>query len=131
MLIGDGTEVYGTVENSVIGDGVRIGSGAVVKDSIVMDGARICEGAYLDHAIVAENAVIGERSQIGVGEDVPNRINPKVYSFGLAVIGEDAVVPPDVRIGKNTAVTGETNAQDYPGGALESGGILDKAGVVE
>jgi glucose-1-phosphate adenylyltransferase len=41
------------------------------------------------------------------------------------------VIPPGVRIGKNTAVTGVTNAEDYPGGVLESGEILDKAGEVQ
>ena len=129
-LIGDGTEVYGRVENSVIGDGVRIGEGAVIRDSIVMDGTVIGDGAVLDRAIVAENVTIGERSVIGTGENVPNRVKPSVYSFGLAVIGEDSTIPADVKIGRNTAVTGITSAQDYPGGELAGGEILDKAGVI-
>ena len=129
-LIGDGTEVYGRVENSVIGDGVRIGEGALVRDSIVMDGTVIKDGAVLDRAIVAENVTIGERSVIGTGENVPNRVKPSVYSFGLAVIGEDSTIPADVRIGRNTAVTGNTSAEDYPGGELAGGEILDKAGVI-
>ena len=37
-IIGEGTEIYGTVENSVIGSCVTIGEGAVVKDSIIMNG---------------------------------------------------------------------------------------------
>ena len=129
-LIGDGTEVYGRVENSVIGDGVRIGEGAIIRDSIVMDGTVIGDGAVLDRAIVAENVTIGERSVIGTGENVPNRVKPSVYSFGLAVIGEDSTIPADVKIGRNTAVTGITSAQDYPGGELAGGEILDKAGVI-
>ena len=35
-IIGDGAEIYGEVENSVIGPGVFIGKGAVVRDSIIM-----------------------------------------------------------------------------------------------
>ena len=130
-LIGDGTEVYGTVENSVIGDGVRIGEGAIVRDSIVMDGTVIGEGAVLDKAIVAENVTIGERTVVGTGEEVPNRVKPSVYAFGLAVIGEDSVIPADVRIGRNTAITGNTTIRDYPGAELAGGEILDKAGVIE
>ena len=129
-LIGDGTEIYGEVYNSVIGSGIVIEKGAVVRDSIIMQGSVIKEGAYLDRAIIAENACVGERTVIGVGEDIPNRVKPGVYSFGLAVIGEDTVIPPDVRIGKNTAVTGLTKPEDYPNGELGSGETLDKAGVV-
>ena len=40
-IIGEGTEIYGTVENSVIGSCVTIGEGAVVKDSIIMNGVTI------------------------------------------------------------------------------------------
>ena len=129
-LIGDGTEVYGEVTNSVVGSGVTIEEGAVVRDSIVMQGAVIRKGALLDRAIVAENAVIGERSVVGCGDAVENRVKPKIYSFALAVVAEDTVIPPDVKIGRNTAVTGNTVPEDYPGGVLASGEVLDKAGVV-
>ena len=44
-IIGEGTEVYGEVRNSVIGAGVLIGAGAVVRDSIIMRGAVIGDGA--------------------------------------------------------------------------------------
>ena len=129
-LIGDGTEVFGEVVNSIIGDDVVIGPGAVVRDSIIMDGTRVGAGAVLERTIAAENVTIGERAVIGTGEDIPNRVKPSVYSFGLAVIGENTVIPPDVRIGKNTAITGDTKPDDYPDGSLASGETLDKAGVV-
>ena len=129
-LIGDGTEVYGEVTNSIIGNGVTIGSGAVVRDSIIMQGAEIRAGAVVDRAIVAENAVIGENSVVGFGEDVPNKVKPSVYAFGLAVIGENTTVPAGVKIGRNTAVTGNTVPEDYPDGILAGGETLDKAGVV-
>ncbi len=129
-LISDGTEVYGEVSNSIIGPGVTIGKGAVVRDSIIMQGTVIGEDAVLDRAIVAENVVIGPRAVLGVGEEVPNKLKPKVYSFGLAVVGENTEIPADVKIGKNTAVTGKTVPEDYPNGVLESGETLDKAGVV-
>ena len=35
-LIGDGTEMYGEVHNSIIGCGVVIEKGAIVRDSIIM-----------------------------------------------------------------------------------------------
>ena len=129
-LIGDGTEIFGRVENSIIGDGVMIGKGATVRDSIVMDCTVIGDGSQLDRAIVAENVTIGRGCRIGFGEDIPNKANPKVYSYGLAVIGENSVIPDEVRIGRNTALSGKTVPGDYPDGVLESGETLDKAGVM-
>lgn len=129
-LIGDGTEIYGKVYKSVISPGVIIEPGALVRDSIIMQNAVIKAGALIDKAIIAENAIVGERAQVGVGVELPNKVKPSVYSFGLAVVGEDAVIPADVSIGRNTAVTGVTVKEDYPNGALGSGEILDKAGDV-
>ena len=130
-LVGDGSEIYGSVYSSIIGCGVVIEEGAVVRDSIIMQNAVIKKGAVINKAIIAEQAVIGENAELGVGEEIPNRIKPAVYSFGLAVIGENAVVPANVKIGKNTAVTGVTVPEDYPDGVLQSGEILDKAGDVQ
>ena len=130
-LVGDGTEIYGEVYSSIIGCGVVIEEGAVVRDSIIMQNTVIKAGAVINKSIVAENAVIGERAQLGIGEEVPNKVKPAVYAFGLAVIGENAVIPPDVQIGKNTAVTGVTVPEDYPDGILASGETLDKAGDVQ
>lgn len=127
-IIGDGTEIYGEVSNSVIGAGVTIGKGSVVRDSIIMKGATIGDGVVMDRGIVAENASIGDNVVLGIGEDIPNKEKPKVYSFGLVTIGENTKIPANVKIGKNTAISGETTAEDYPDGVLESGETLIKAG---
>ena len=127
-IIGEGTEVYGEVRNSVIGAGVLIGSGAVVRDSIIMRGAVIGDGAVIDKAIVAEDVRVGSRAQIGVGEYAPNTYDPKVYQSDLATIGERSVIPDGVKIGRNTAVSGETVFEDYPDGELKSGQSIMKAG---
>ena len=129
-IIGEGTEVYGDVINSVVGAGVTIGKGAVVKDSIVMQGASIGEGAKIEKSIVAENVVIGAGVETGVGEYAPSTYDPKVYQFDLVTIGENSVIPDGVRIGKNTAIAGETTADDYPDGLLASGNYIIKAGGV-
>ena len=130
-IIGEGTEVYGEVHNCVIGAGVSIGKGAVVRDSIIMKGTKIGEGAVVDKAIIAENCEIGDRVKLGVGEEAPNTYNEKVYAFGLVTIGEGSVVPSDVSVGKNTAISGVTMKEDYPDGALLSGGVRIKAGDAE
>ena len=65
---------------------------------------------------------------MGVGADIPNKARPDIYSFGLVTIGENSVIPPNVQIGKNTAISGVTVAEDYENGILGSGETLIKAG---
>ena len=127
-IIGEGTEIYGTVENSVIGSCVTIGEGAVVKDSIIMNGVTIEAGAYVEKGIIAENVKVGANAKLGVGEEAVNEMKPNIYAFGLVTIGENSVIPEGVTIGKNTAIFGDTDLSDYPDGALPSGGSIIKAG---
>ena len=127
-IIGAGTEVYGEVHGSVIGAGVVIGKGSVVRDSIIMKGTVIGDNVTIDKSIVAENSRIGDNCQLGVGEEAPNKLNAEIYSYGLVTIGEDSVIPAGVKIGKNTAISGVTLPEDYPDGILNSGEYIIKAG---
>ena len=127
-IIGNGTEIYGEVHNSVIGSGVTIEKGTVVRDSIIMKQAHVKEGCVIDKSIVAEKAIIGKNVVLGIGPDVPNKVKPNIYSFGLVTIGENSVIPDGVQIGKNTAISGVTESRDYPNGVLESGETLIKVG---
>lgn len=129
-IIGEGSEIYGEVINSVVGAGVVIGKGAVVRDSILMQGCVIGEGAKIDKAILAEEVRIGDYAELGMGEYAPSTYNPKVYQFDLVTIGEHSVIPDHVKIGKNTAVSGVTTAEDYPDGILAGGDYIVKAGGI-
>ena len=127
-IIGDGSEIYGKVYNSVIGSGVVIEEGAVVRDSIIMQDTVIGKNTSVEKAIIAEEVVIGDNVEIGVGEEAENVLKPKIYNSGLGTIGECTVIPDGVKIGKNTAVSGETKPEDYPNGELVGGGVIIKAG---
>ncbi len=127
-IIGEGTEIYGEVTNSVIGEGVTIGRGAVVRDSIIMQDTVICDGAIVEKAIIAEDVTVGVGAHLGVGEYAESQYDPKVYQFDLVTVGEHSVIPEGVKIGKNTAISGVTEPGDYPDGQLASGGYIVKAG---
>ena len=125
-IIGEGAEIYGEVHNSVIGADVTIEKGAVVRDSIIMKHSRIGAGSQIDKSIIAESVEVGENVVTGVGEEAPNVLKPAVYGFGLVTIAENSVIPSGVKIGKNTAISGETTVEDYPDGELVSGGAIVK-----
>ena len=123
-IIGEGTEIYGEVHNSVIGPNVVIGKGSVIRDSVIMKNTSVGENVVMDKAIVAEDVVVGNNVVIGCGEEAPNVLKPAVYSFGLAAIGENSVIPDNVKIGKNTAISGVTTKEDYPDGELAAGQVI-------
>ena len=127
-IIGEGAQIYGKVFNSVIGCGVTIGEGTVVRDSIIMNDACIGKNGQINKAIIAENAVLGDGVTVGTGDEVDNDTAPHIYNHGLVCIGEKSTVPDGVTIGKNVVIFGETEAQDYPDNALASGKSLIKVG---
>ena len=127
-IIGEGCEIYGEVHNSVIGCGVTIEKGAVVRDSIIMSSTTIGAGTTVDKSIIAEGVTVGKNCELGIGEEKENKVKPSVYAFGLVTIGEDSVIPDGVKIGKNTAISGITEPADYPNGLLDGGETLIKVG---
>ena len=127
-VIGNGSEIYGDVESSVLGGGVTVGKGTVIKDTILMRDVVVGDNCVLNKAIVAEGTVIGDNVVIGEGEDIPNNFRPDIYNNGIATIGEKTYIPSGVHIGKNTAVSGQTVPSDYTDGILQSGETLIKAG---
>lgn len=127
-IVGEGSEIYGKVYNSVIGCGVTIGKDTVVKDSIIMNNTTIGDGCEFNKAIVAENVEIGNNSRFGIGEECDNEHFPHIYNSGLVCIGEKSVVPSGVTVGKNACVFGVTTVEDYAKGTLPSGKNLIKAG---
>ncbi len=127
-LISDGSRIDGEVYHSVIGNGVFIEKGAVVRDSILMHQVSIGENSKIYKSIIADGSRIGRNVILGEGEAVPNVVKPKIYAEDVVTIGEGSVVPDGVTVGKNTAIYGVTTIDDYEGGKLPSGGYLVKEG---
>lgn len=127
-IIGEGSEVYGEVYNSVIGCGVTIGKGTVIRDSIIMNQTQIGEGCEINKAIIAENVVVGNQVKLGVGEEAENDTAPHIYNHGLVTIGEKSVIPDGISVGKNSVISGVTATADYEDSQLASGKTLIKAG---
>lgn len=130
-IIGEGSEIYGEVHSSVIGAGVKIGKGSIVRDSIIMADTTIGENVTIDKSIVAENTTIQDGTILGIGEEAPSKLNESIYAFGLVTVGENSLIPAGVKIGKNTAISGVTESSDYPNGELGAGEYIIKAGDIQ
>ena len=127
-IIGEGSEIYGKVYNSVIGCGVTIGKDTVVRDSIIMNNTKINANCEINKAIIAENVEIDDNVKLGVGAEADNETAPHIYNHGLVTIAEKSVIPAGVSVGKNSVISGITTLEDYENSTLASGKTLIKAG---
>ncbi len=82
-IIMSGCEVFGTVENSILGSNVTVSKGAVVKNSIIMSDTFIGENTVIDYSIVDECVTIG--NGVKIGED-------KEIKKGITVLGRNITV---------------------------------------
>ncbi len=79
-VIADGCFVDGSVENSVLSRGVKIGKGARIKNCVIMQGSVVGEGASLENVIVDKWVTISDGAQLK-GLDS----NPVVIRKGVTV----------------------------------------------
>ncbi len=70
-LIADGCIIEGTVEDSIIFRGVKIGKGAVVKNSIIMQGTVIGNNCKISETITDKNVEIKEETSIAASARCP------------------------------------------------------------
>jgi glucose-1-phosphate adenylyltransferase len=92
-LLGAGARLGGTVDHSVIGPGVAVEAGAVIRCSVLHDGVVVRRGSTVDHAIVDEGAEIGPDTQVGAPPADGEEPSISVVRGGEQVAA-GTVVPP-------------------------------------
>ncbi len=70
-MIADGCVIEGTVENSIIFRGVKVGRGAVVKNSIIMQGTVVGENCQLDCVVTDKDVMIRDSRRLVGCEEYP------------------------------------------------------------
>lgn len=93
-MVTDGCTVNGTVDFSILYEGVTVEAGATVTDSIIMPGSVIKSGAIVEYAIVGENCTVEAGAQIGARpETVENRDD-----WGIAVVGHNITISENAKV---------------------------------
>ncbi|MDE6133200.1 MAG: glucose-1-phosphate adenylyltransferase [Oscillospiraceae bacterium] len=93
-MVTDGCIVNGTVDFSILYEGVTVEAGATVTDSIIMPGSVIKSGAIVEYAIVGENCTVEAGAQIGARpETVENRDD-----WGIAVVGHNITISENAKV---------------------------------
>jgi glucose-1-phosphate adenylyltransferase len=125
-MISAGGVINGTVFNSILGPGVVVEEGAVIKDSILFEDCLVRKGATVDLAILDKKVEVGEGAVVGHGENytLANRLKPSHLYTGISLVGKSAVVPSGQLIGRNCVINIKTGPTDYPGKKIEDGESL-------
>lgn len=91
-LMSEGCYIDGTVDFSVVFEGVTIEKDATVKYSVIMPGATIKSGAVVEYAIIGENSIINSGAVIGASpEETENK-----DEWGISVIGHNVTIEESV-----------------------------------
>ena len=98
-IISEGCEIQGTVEHSVLSNGVIVEKGAVVKDSVIMSGTVIKAGAIVNYSIIDSESIISENAVVGEDKDTAK---------GIAVVGTGLCVEPGVVIASDAMINNDS-----------------------
>jgi glucose-1-phosphate adenylyltransferase len=121
-LVSNGSVIEGTVINSVLSPGVRVGKGSVVKDSVILNNVIIGDNVTIQKSILDKKVIVGRNTYIGYGNDLtPNQEKPDLLVTGITVIEKNAVIPSDMYIGKNCRIF---KTADFKEKEVKSGSTL-------
>ena len=125
-MVSAGSQVYGTVINSVLSPGVVVEEGAEVINSILFADCVIHKGAKVDLAILDKRVRVGENAVVGFGDgvDTVNHQKPTHLYTGITLVGKEAQVPANMKIGRNCVIDGGVRPEDYPVQSVADGESL-------
>lgn len=86
-IVSEGCEIYGTIENSVLFSGVKVGKGARIKNAVILPQTIIGENVWI------ENAVVGSQTKIMDGVIIVSK-NADAH---LMVVGHNEIVDPAIQ----------------------------------
>lgn len=119
-LVSNGCVIEGTVINSVLSPGVRVGKGSVIKDSVILNNVIISTDVTIQKSILDKKVTVGRNAFIGYGNDfTPNVEKPDLLSTGITVVEKGAIIPSNTNIGRNCRVfkTHKFVSKDIPSGS--------------
>ena len=99
-----GSDRGGTVVRSVLGPGVVVETGALVRDSVVFQDTRVQEGACLDWTVVDRDCVIGVGAEVGSPDADPDDPDD------IVLVGRGSRIGPGVAIARGGRLEPGTTA---------------------
>ncbi len=94
-LLSPGCSVRGEIARSVLGPGVVIEDGAVVRDSVLLQDCHVEAGATIENAIIDANVRVGRDAQVGAAGAVKSGDDLVVIGMGATVRNDSTVEAGD------------------------------------
>lgn len=105
-LIYNGCVVEGTVKNSILFPGTRVGPGSVVEDSVIFFRNEVGKDCVLKKVISDVNTTYKDRVEIG--------LDPVESEKDIAIIGWNNTVPVKTRLGQGVTISPTLEQQKWP-----------------
>jgi glucose-1-phosphate adenylyltransferase len=123
-----GAVVQGRVERAVLGPGVVVQKGAVVRRSVILHDTVIGPGAVVDYSVVDKDVVVGAGAKIGHGKETPANLHYPDHldaESGVTLIGKGARIPEGTTIGRNCIVKPGAKEDHFDGSEVASGATVE------
>lgn len=104
-MLGPGADVRGRVVRSVVGPGVRVGTGAVVEDSVLLTDVVVEAGARVHTAVLDRRTVVGREATVG-GAPAGTRLT----DGAVTLVGQDSHIGRGVVVGAGARLDPGTTA---------------------
>ena len=124
-----GATVQGSVSRSVLGPGVIVEKGAVIRRSVILHDTVIGAGAVVDYSVVDKDVVVGPGARIGQGSETPANLHFPDHldaESGVTLIGKGAHIPGNITIGRNCIVKPGARKSDFDGAEVVSGATVER-----
>ncbi len=102
--ITEGCYINGTVEHSVLSEGVDVGDGTNIRDSVIMPNVKIGAGVVIEKAIIGPGTVIGDGAVIGVNEAADNPYASSMCTDGIVLLQGGIILDPNTEVYKGSMV---------------------------
>lgn len=123
-----GATVQGSVSRSVLGPGVVIEKGAIVRRSVILHDTVIGAGSVIDYSVVDKDVIVGAGAHIGIGTETPPNLHYPDHldaESGVTLIGKGSRIPAHTKIGRNCIVKPGARESDFESSDIPSGATVE------
>ncbi len=98
----EGCEIYGTVQNSVLGSGVKVMPGATVCDSVIMENVVVEAGAKVLYSILDHDVHVKKKATVG---------KERTEAAGISVVGAGITIPENCAIADDCMIANQNDVE--------------------
>jgi len=112
-VVSTGCEIHGTVRNSILSPGVRVGPGSVVENSVLMNGVEVASECKINKAVIDKNCILNDNCIVGCAGDAKVE-DEAISDVPITLIGKAAEIPRGYWVCPGCVIPSATGPSDLP-----------------